>query len=61
MTIDEYVQIRILAFIIYVTGRGIVYDPILKILREHEIDIFDFNLRIKDSLDTAPEINSRFV
>ena len=56
MTIDEYVQIRILAFIIYVTGRGIVYDPILKILREHEIDIFDFYLRIKDSLDTAPEL-----
>jgi radical SAM superfamily enzyme YgiQ (UPF0313 family) len=56
MTIDEYIQIRILAFIIYVTGRGIVYDPILKLLREHEIDIFDFYLRIKDSLDTAPEL-----
>jgi len=56
MTIDEYIQIRILAFIIYVTGRGIVYDPILKLLREHEIDIFDFYLRIKDNLDTAPKL-----
>ena len=56
MTIDEYVQIRILAFIIYVTGRGIVYDPILKLLREHRIDIFDYYLSIKDSMDTANEL-----
>ena len=56
MTIDEYVQIRILAFIIYVTGRGIVYDPILKLLREHRIDIFDYYLSIKDNMDTAHEL-----
>ena len=45
-----------MAFIIYVTGRGIVYDPILKLLREHKIDIFDYYLRIKDNIDTADEV-----
>jgi hypothetical protein len=61
MSIDEYVQVRILAFIIYVTGRGIVYDPILKFLKEHNIDIFDFYLKIKDNIKTAPkEIHGLF-
>ena len=61
MTIDEYVQIRMLAFIIYVTGRGIVYDPILKFLKTYKIDIFEFYLRIKDMINTAPiEIQDLF-
>jgi len=55
MSIDEYVQVRILAFIIYVTGRGIVYDPILKFLKEYNIDVFDFYLKIKDNINTAPK------
>ena len=46
---------RILAFIIYVTGRGIVYDPILKFLKEYNIDVFDFYLKIKDNINTAPK------
>ena len=55
MSIDEYVQVRILAFIIYVTGRGIVYDPILKFLKEYNIDVFDFYLKIKDKINIAPK------
>jgi len=56
MSIDEYVKVRLLAFIIYVTGRGIVYDPILKFLREHKVDVFDYFLRIMEREPTAPKV-----
>ena len=53
MTFDEYVDLRILAFVIYVTNRGTVYDPILKFLREQNLDVFDYFCKIKDDINTA--------
>jgi hypothetical protein len=55
MTFDEYVDLRILAFVIYVTNRGTVYDPILKFLREQNLDVFDYFCKIKDDIKTAPK------
>jgi len=55
MTFEEYVELRILSFVIYVTNRGIVYDPITKLLRENNIDIFDFFYQIMKQVDTAPQ------
>ena len=41
MTFEEYVNLRILAFIIFVTNQGIVFDAIQKLLRERDIDVFE--------------------
>ena len=46
---DDYVKIRIMAFIIMVTNIGIVYDAIFKYLRQKGIDTFElFDKMIKN-------------
>ena len=55
MTFDEYVDLRILAFVIYITNRGTVYDPITKFLREQKLDVFDYFCKIKDDINSAPK------
>jgi radical SAM superfamily enzyme YgiQ (UPF0313 family) len=55
MSFEEYVDLRILSFIIYVTNRGTVYDPIIKFLREQNLDVFDYFCKIKDNIANAPE------
>ena len=54
LSFDEYVELRLLSFSMYVTNAGVVYDPLLKFLREKGIDVFEL---ISDSywdLDDAP-------
>ena len=55
MSFEEYVDMRILAFVTYVTNRGTVYDPIIKFLREQNLDVFDYFCKIKDDLQNAPQ------
>ncbi len=55
MSFEEYVDLRILSFVIYVTNRGTVYDPIIKFLREQNLDVFDYFCKIKDNIVNAPE------
>jgi len=55
MSFEEYVDLRILSFVIYVTNRGTVYDPIIKFLREQNLDVFDYFCKIKDNIASAPE------
>ena len=45
---------RILAFVTYVTNRGTVYDPIIKFMREQNLDVFDYFCKIKDDIKDAP-------
>jgi len=55
MTFDEYVDLRVLAFVIYVTNRGTVYDPITTFLKQQNLDVFDYFCKIKDGIDSAPK------
>ena len=55
MTFDEYVDLRILSFVIYITNRGTVYDPISKFLKEQNLDVFDYFCKIKDDIGSAPK------
>ena len=54
MSFEEYVDMRILAFVTYVTNRGSVYDPIIKFLREQNLDVFDYFCKVKDDIKNAP-------
>lgn len=53
LNFDEYVELRILAFILWVTTHGIVYDPILKFLRENNIDVFELFLRMTNKYEQS--------
>ena len=55
MTFDEYVDLRVLAFVIYVTNRGTVYDPITTFLKQQNLDVFDYFCKIKDDIYSAPK------
>ena len=41
LTFEEYLELRLLAFIIFVTNKGIVFEPIIKFLRQNNLDVFD--------------------
>ena len=41
LSFDEYVELRLLSFSMYVTNAGVVYDPLLKFLREKGVDVFE--------------------
>ncbi len=54
LTFDEYVELRMMAFSISMTSFGGVYGPLLKLLREKEIDVFDLFLETISQLNSAP-------
>jgi len=55
LTFDEYVELRCLAFVIFVTSVGIVYDPILKLLRENNFEVFDLFYKMFKNIGSAPD------
>ncbi len=54
LSFDEYVELRLIAFCLYVTNIGIVYDAPIKLLRENNIHPFELFYRIVKDLSTAP-------
>ena len=55
MTFEEYIDLRVLAFIIFVTNQGIVFDAIQKLLREQEIDVFELYYGMLTSRNESSE------
>ena len=61
MTFDEYLELRLLAFSLWVTNKGVVYDPILKFLHEKGIDVFNlFYTMAQNRNQLHPEIQNIF-
>lgn len=64
LTFEEYVELRLLAFIIFVTNKGIVFEPIIKFLLQNKIDVFDlyYNMmkEIKKSSKNVILVSERF-
>ena len=54
LTFEEYVDLRCLAFVMFVTSIGIVYDPILKLLREYDYDVFDLFYLMHKRISESP-------
>ncbi len=54
LSFDEYVELRLVAFCLFVTNIGIVYDAPIKLLRENDIHPFELFYRIVKDLSTAP-------
>ena len=46
LTFEEYVELRMFAFILWSSTIGIIYDPILKFLRQNNVGKFDLLFNI---------------
>ena len=54
MTFDEFLNLRLVAFVLWVTNQGIVYDSIIKLLREYNVDVFELFYRMAINSQEAP-------
>lgn len=55
LTFEEYVELRLLAFIIFVTNKGIVFEPIIKFLLQNKIDVFDLYYNMMKEIKKSPK------
>jgi len=53
LTFEEYVELRLLAFVLWITNIPIAYDTIMKLLREYNVDVFDLYYKIMKSREDA--------
>jgi radical SAM superfamily enzyme YgiQ (UPF0313 family) len=61
LTFDQYVELRLLAFILWITNIGIAYDGILKFLRENNIDVFELFYQIlKNENNSHSKVKNAF-
>jgi len=56
LSFEEYIELRILSLSVYVTNIGIIYDSLLKFLRENNIEVFDLFLQMLKQIDSAPPV-----
>jgi len=61
MTFEEYIDLRNLAFIIFVTNQGIVFDAVQKLLREQDIDVFELYYRMLTNKKNSPENTQKVI
>jgi hypothetical protein len=54
LTFDEYVELRVFAFVLWTSTFGIIYAPILKFLRHNNIDAFDLFFQMMKQVHTLP-------
>lgn len=54
LTFEEYIELRMLSFSIFVTNIGIIYTSILKFLRENDIEVFELFFQMLKQIDSAP-------
>ena len=54
LSFDEYVELRLLAFIMFVTNIGLVFDSLFRFLKEKKIDVFDLFYECLKQKKSAP-------
>ena len=61
LSFEEYIELRTLSFSIYVTNMGIVFDSLLKFLRQNNVEIFDLFFQMMKQIDSAsPSVQKIF-
>jgi radical SAM superfamily enzyme YgiQ (UPF0313 family) len=55
MSFEENLELRRLGFVLWVTIQGIVYDAIIKFLREQKVDLFELFYRMTKNPELAPK------
>ena len=54
LSFEEYVELRLLAFIMFVTNIGLVFDPLFNFLKEKNIGVFDLFYECLKEKNSAP-------
>ncbi|MGY5151484.1 MAG: radical SAM protein [Candidatus Nitrosopumilus sp. bin_6a] len=55
LSFDDYVQLRMIGFTLWMTNKGILYTSIIKFLRQQNIDVADLFFQMVERQKTAPE------
>ena len=56
LTFEEYIELRLLSFSIFVSNIGIIYEPLLKFLRDNQIEVFELFFQMLKQIDSAPPV-----
>ncbi len=56
LSYDEYVDLRVLAFTLWIMTREAAYDALLKFLKEHEIDVVSLFVGVKNAVGAPTRI-----
>ncbi|QLH02214.1 radical SAM protein [Nitrosopumilus cobalaminigenes] len=54
MTFEEYLELRMIGFTLWMTNKGIVYDSMNKFLREKEVDVIEIFHQMVNQVNNAP-------
>ena len=54
LSFDDYVQLRMIGFTLWMTNKGILYTSIIKFLRQQNIDVADLFFQMVERQKTAP-------
>ena len=54
MSFDEYIKLRMIGFTLWMSTKGVLYDPLLKFLRQNNLDVFDLFHQMVERLNVAP-------
>ena len=56
MTFEEYVDLRLLALVLWINTKGIVFEPVLKFLREQNTDVFELHHQMVKNRNNASKL-----
>ena len=59
LTFEEYVDLRLLALVLWINTKGIIFDPILKFLREQNIDVFELHYLMVNNRNKTSDLISK--
>ena len=56
LNFDDYVQLRLIGFTLWMTNKVFFYSALIKFLRQREIDVSDLFFKMVERKDDAPQI-----
>ena len=56
LSFEDYVQLRMIGFTLWMTNKGILYNSLIKFLRQHSIDVADLFFNMVEKQNNAPTI-----
>lgn len=56
LSFDEYLELRMIAFTLWLTNKGVLYNSLLKFLRQQKIDVADLFFEMVKRRKNAPQV-----
>jgi uncharacterized radical SAM superfamily protein len=56
LTFEEYVDLRLLALVLWINTKGVVFEPVLKFLREQNTDVFELHHQMVKNRNNASKL-----